>query len=83
MKQSKAMLGISAMFLLFGISSVIRFSQMLFDSSENVKVPHVIGLIGGGFTCGVCTVGIIGGLLLRKKLLVDKTQNTKNDAGTA
>jgi len=73
MKESKPIIGICAMFLLIGISNVLRYSEKLLESSQDVKVLHVIGLTAGGFLCGACAVGIIAGIRLRKKLIVDIT----------
>lgn len=56
MRHAKGMLGINALFLLLGVSHLLRYS-------EKVKFVHFLGIAAGGAMCGVALVGIIHGYL--------------------
>ncbi len=61
MRRSKLGL-VAALVVLFlcpGVTSVLNFSQKLLDTSENVRLVHVIGLSGSAFTCGAALAGFI------------------------
>jgi hypothetical protein len=52
MDRSKPILALGTMLILIGASTLMHFTQKLFDSSENVRAVRVIGMNGGGVTCG-------------------------------
>jgi hypothetical protein len=62
-----------ASYLLFGGINLIQFSEKLLDSSENVRLVHVIGLSGAGVTFGAAFVGFIVALTKRKMPAAAKT----------
>jgi hypothetical protein len=51
-----------------GVGDVLRYSQQLFDSSENVRIVHVIGITGAGVTCGASITGMIGAIVVRRMM---------------
>lgn len=59
-----------APFLFIGVFTVINFSGKLLESSENVRVAHLIGLSSGGAVCGLALAGIV--FALTGKLKLDK-----------
>jgi hypothetical protein len=49
-----------------GVGGVLGYSQQLFDSSENVRIVHVLGIIAAGVTCGASITGMIGAVVVRR-----------------
>ena len=54
-----------ALLLVIGIGTLLRFSQKLFQFSQNVRVVDVVGLSGGGAACGAALFGLVFTLLAR------------------
>ena len=78
MDRSKAVIGLMAMLFFIGVGGLLRYSQKLFDSSENVRIVHVIGIIGAGMTCGASITGVIGTVVVRRtRATTDKSALVK------
>ena len=56
-----------AMLFIIGIAGLVRFSQNLFQYSQNVRTVDVVGLSGGGAACGAAMFGIIYALVVKFK----------------
>jgi len=56
-----------AMLFFIGVGGLLRYSEKLLDSSENVRILHVIGIIGAGVTCGASITGMIGAVVVRRR----------------
>jgi len=52
-----------AVLFIIGIGSLVRFSENLFNYSQNVRTVDVVGISGGGAACGAAIFGIIYGLM--------------------
>jgi hypothetical protein len=86
MRRSK--LGLAAVFVMLflcpGVTNVLNFSQKLLDSSENVRLVHVIGLSGSAFTCGAALAGFIHALVrLRPRPGEDRKAAMRRSIGLA
>jgi hypothetical protein len=66
MDRSKAVIGIMAMLFFMGVGGLLRYSEKLLDSSENVRMVHIIGLIASGMNVGASIVGVIAAVVLRR-----------------
>jgi hypothetical protein len=66
-ERSKPNLALMALLFLIGVSSLVRFSQNLFQISQNVRVVDVVGLSGGGAACGAAMFGFIFALMSRNR----------------
>jgi hypothetical protein len=55
------------MLLVIGASSLVRFSQNLFQLSQNVRVVDVVGVSGGGAACGAALFGLVFALMSKRK----------------
>jgi hypothetical protein len=64
MDRSKAVIGFMSMLFFIGVGGLLRYSQKLFDSSENVRIVHVLGIIGAGATSGASITGVIGAVVV-------------------
>jgi hypothetical protein len=72
------------LFLCPGVTNVLNFSQKLLDSSENVRLVHVIGLSGSAFTCGAAFAGFIFALVrLRPRPGEDRKAAMRRSIGIA
>jgi hypothetical protein len=67
MKPSHPNLVVLAMLLFIGLATLLRFSQHLFDASQNVRLVDLVGLSGGGAACGAAMFGFIFGLVARHR----------------
>jgi hypothetical protein len=56
-----------AMLMIIGIGSLVRFSQNLYQYSQNVRTVDIVGLSGGGAACGAALFGFIYALVNKKK----------------
>jgi hypothetical protein len=86
MRRSK--LGLAAVFVMLflcpGVTNVLNFSQKLLDSSENLRLVHVIGLSGSAFTCGAALAGFIAALVrLRLRPSEDRKPAMRRSIGIA
>ena len=66
MDRSKAVIGLMAMLFFIGVGGLLRYSEKLFDSSENVRIVHVLGIIVAGVACGASITGVIGAVVVRR-----------------
>ena len=67
MNRSKPNLAVMALLFIFGIGSLFRFSQNLFQFCQNVRIVDVIGISGGGAACGAAMFGFIFKLMAKNK----------------
>ncbi len=67
MERSKPNLAVMVMLFFIGASSLVRFSQSLFQASQNVRLVDVVGLSGGGAACGAAIFGFIFALVSRNR----------------
>jgi hypothetical protein len=67
MKRTQPNLALMAMLFLIGVSSLVRFSQNLFQLSQNVRTVDVVGLSGGGAACGAALFGFVFALVTKNK----------------
>jgi membrane-associated PAP2 superfamily phosphatase len=67
MERSQPNLAVMAMVFFIGVGTLIRFSQHLFQVSQNVRLVDVVGLSGGGAACGAALFGFIFALRGRKE----------------
>lgn len=67
MERSHPNLAVMVMIFLIGVGTVIRFSQHLFQVSQDVRLVDVVGLSGGGAACGAALFGFIFALRRRKE----------------
>jgi hypothetical protein len=69
MDRSKAVIPVillMSMLFLIGVGGLLRYSEKLLDSSENVRIVHVVGIIAAGVTCGASITGMIGAVVVRR-----------------
>lgn len=67
MERSTPNLAVLAMLFVIGVGSLVRYSQNLFQLSQNVRIVDVVGLSGGGAACGAAMFGFIFALMARNK----------------
>lgn len=71
MARSRALIPVillMASLFFIGVGGLLRYSEKLLDSSENVRIVHVIGIIGAGVTCGASITGMIGAIVVRRMM---------------
>jgi hypothetical protein len=60
---TRGSIGTAAFFLVLflgpGVMHLLNISQKVLDSSENIPLVRVMGLVGGAVLCGVCLVGLM------------------------